>query len=177
MFFIRWIKRALIKNINDSLLCSIKRMQYFYTKIEKNKDNRLKYNLFRFLCFYWHKHIYYKYSCDITPSCKLGNISFRHPLGIVIGGGAILADGVIIHQNVTLGALRFDPIERRGIMCQQVIGKNTIICAGAKILGDVVIGDNCIVGANSVVTKDIPDNSVVVGYNKIVKTNDENTER
>lgn len=79
-----------------------------------------------------------------------------------------MADGVIIHQNVTLGALRFNA-ERRGVDCKQIIGRNTIICAGAKILGNVNIGENCIVGANAVVTKDIPDNSVVVGFNKVIE--------
>ena len=77
-----------------------------------------------------------------------------------------MADGVIIHQNVTFGALRFDPETRLGIPCQQIVGKNTIIGAGAKILGDVIIGENCTIGANAVVTKDVPSNTTVVGYNK-----------
>ena len=93
-------------------------------------------------------------------------MKFRHTLGIVIGGYAELHSGVIIHQNVTLGALRFDEIERRGIPCSQKNGANTIICTGAKVLGDIIVGENCILGANAVVTKDVPDNMVVVGYNK-----------
>ena len=86
----------------------------------------------------------------------------------MIGGGAILSDGVIIHQNVTLGALRFDVKEKRGIPCNQVVGENTIIGCGAKILGDVVIGKNCIIGANAVVTKDVPDCTTVVGFNTFI---------
>lgn len=116
---------------------------------------------------YLHRKIFIRYACDITPDCTLGKVIFRHPVGIVIGGGAKLADGVIIHQNVTLGALHFDPIDRRGLPCTQTIGENSILCAGAKILGNVVIGKNCIVGANAVITIDVPDNHTAVGYNKI----------
>ena len=65
---------------------------------------------------------------------------------VVIGGGAELKDGVIIHQNVTFGAVRFDCKEKRGIFSRQIVWENTIVCAGAKILGDVVIGKNCIIG-------------------------------
>lgn len=124
--------------------------------------------LFKWRAARLHRSIFIRYACDITPECTLGNIIFRHPVGIVIGGGAQLADGVIIHQNVTLGALQFDPIERRGLPCTQIIGENTILCAGAKILGNVVIGKNCIIGANAVITTNVPDHHTAVGYNKIL---------
>ena len=106
---------------------------------------------------------------EITPEAELGDVIIRHGTAIVIGGGARIADGVIIHQQVVLGALRFGGPERRGIICHQHIGENTILCAGAKILGDVTIGKNCIIGANAVVTCDVPDNSVAVGHNRILE--------
>lgn len=162
------IKKLFIKGISDNLIHDIYRMQFFLKKKELHVDNIFLKNFFGFLMYHYHRKIYYKYSCDITPSSVIGNVIFRHPLGIVIGGGAYIKDGVIIHQNVTLGALHFDKIERRGIPCNQYIGENTIICAGAKILGDISIGKNCIIGANSVVTVNVPENSVVVGFNKII---------
>lgn len=164
--FRKFIISTFFKSFNENLLTDIRRMHKYF----KCKENSSKYikPFYVLLVNHYHKKIYYKYSCDITPSCQLGKVEFRHPLGIVIGGGAVLADGVIIHQNVTLGALRFNA-ERRGVDCKQIIGRNTIICAGAKILGNVNIGENCIVGANAVVTKDIPDNSVVVGFNKVIE--------
>lgn len=55
-----------------------------------------------------------------------------------------------------------------GTYYKQFIRKNTIICTGAKILGDLTIGENCIIGANAVVTKDVPDGATVVGFNKII---------
>lgn len=146
-------------------------MNKYFLLHEKSK-NIIYRSIYKILFKLKQRSIIRKYACDITPGCKLGKIEFRHPTGIVIGGGAELRDGVIIHQNVTLGALRFDSTERRGIPCTQIVKSNTIICAGAKVLGDVTIGKNCIIGANSIVTKDAPDNTVVVGYNKHLDNKD-----
>ena len=149
---------------------------YKYYKYSKTYNNKIIKKIWLQLSWKEHNKIFYKYSCDIDPNSTIGKVIFRHPLGIVIGRGAIIEDGVIIHQNVTLGALKFDPIEKRGVICQQIIGKNTIICAGAKILGDIKVGKNCIIGANAVVTKDIPNGATVVGYNKIILKGDINVQ-
>lgn len=163
----KYLQALLFPGINVSLIKDIRRMHYYVAK--RNTSSGVLKKIYAILIHHSHRKIYQKYSCDITPSCKLGNVVFRHPLSIVIGGGAELADGVIIHQNVTFGALRFkDDTERRGVDCHQQVGENTIICSGAKILGDVVIGKNCIIGANAVVTKDVPDYATVVGFNKVI---------
>lgn len=162
------LRKFLFKSLSEELTGLIHLMQKFDKNSEKYKHNKLLYKLNRLAVFFLHRKIFRKFACDITPSCTLGNVIFRHPTGIVIGGGADLKDGVIIHQNVTLGALRFDDKERRGIFCRQVVGKNTIIGCGSKILGDVIIGENCIIGANAVVTKNVPDNTTVVGVNKFI---------
>lgn len=68
-----------------------------------------------------------------------------------------------IYQQVTIG-------NNRGI---PTIGNNVVICAGAKVIGPITIGDDCVIGANAVVTKDIPSHSIVVGIPaKIIKTRD-----
>ena len=152
------------------MLSDIRGMQKSIDNMEKYKGNRILHRFFDIAHLYYHMKIYRKYSCDVIPGCRIGNVTFRHPLGIVIGGGADIADGCVIHQGVTFGALRFDEA-KRGIACRQTVGKNTIISCGAKILGDVNIGRNCIVGANAVVTKDVPDNATVVGFNKIIQEN------
>lgn len=157
-----------LKSLNEELVSLITLMNRFNKNVEKYRNNKVLCNINKFFVFLLHKKIFRKFACDITPGCQLGKVIFRHPTGIVIGGGAVLADGVIIHQNVTFGALRFDEKEKRGIPCNQVVGKNTIIGCGAKILGDVTIGKNCMIGANSVVTKNIPDNTTVVGFNKFI---------
>lgn len=164
----------LLKNIARRILGiysitdDIATMQKYTRLSEQYHRNKILKKIFTLLKVYYHRKIFRNFACDITPECQLGKVIFRHPLGIVIGGGARLSDGVIIHQNVTFGALRFDDIERRGVFCEQFVGENSIVCTGAKVLGDVKIGKNCIIGANAVVTIDIPDDCVVVGYNKIL---------
>lgn len=160
--------RFFLRSLSEELIFLIRLMQRFNQNIERYKDNKFLRKINSLLVFLLHKRIFRKFACDITPSCKLGNVVFRHPTGIVIGGGAVLADGVIIHQNVTFGALRFDGKEKRGIPCQQIVGQDTIIGCGAKVLGDVTIGKNCIIGANAVVTKDVPDGTTVVGFNTFI---------
>lgn len=81
----------------------------------------------------------------------------RHPTSIVIGEGVKLGREVKIFQNVTIG--RSDS----SIDAYPSIGDNTTIYAGAVVLGGIKIGKNCVVGANAVVTRDVPDNSVAVG--------------
>lgn len=152
---IKFLKKIFLKEINVSN--DIKKMYKLYKISQKFDKFSILKKIFLLLAWREHNKIFYKYSCDIDPNSKLGNVIFRHPIGIIIGKGSILEDNVIIHQNVTVGALKFDSIERRGIMSKQYIRKNSIICAGAKILGDVTIGENCIIGANAVVTKNVPD--------------------
>lgn len=160
--------RFFLRSLSEELIFLIRLMQRFNQNIERYEDSKFLRKINSLLVFLLHKRIFRKFACDITPSCKLGNVVFRHPTGIVIGGGAVLADGVIIHQNVTFGALRFDEKEKRGIPCQQIVGQDTIIGCGAKVLGDVTIGKNCIIGANAVVTKNVPDDTTVVGFNTFI---------
>ena len=160
--------RFFLRSLSEELIFLIRLMQRFNQNIERYKDSKFLRKINSLLVFLLHKRIFRKFACDITPGCQLGKVIFRHPTGIVIGGGAVLADGVIVHQNVTFGALRFDEKEKRGIPCNQVVGENTIIGCGAKILGDVAIGKNCIIGANAVVTKDVPDDTTVVGFNTFI---------
>ena len=86
-----------------------------------------------------------------------------------IGKTTILGDNVRIYSNVLVIAKvtgdedRLKNKERR----HAKIGNNVILGSGCTIIGPVTIGDNCIIGARAVVTKDIPDNSVVIGTNQI----------
>lgn len=89
------------------------------------------------------------YSAEIGHSFKI-----NHGVGSVIGARCRIGDNCTIHQNCTIG-------DRNG--GRPTIGDNVVIYAGAMILGNIYIGDNCIIGANSVVTKDCPANSVIVG--------------
>ncbi len=99
-------------------------------------------------------------NCDI-PLRLPDTIFFPHPYGIVISPGTILGEDVVIGQQVTIGS-------RNGVFAAPRIGNRVYIAAGAKVLGDITIGDDVIIGANAVVTKDVPDNVIVVGANKIM---------
>ncbi len=116
----------------------------------------------RFLRKYFQRRLYYVYGCDISHSAQIDKAAaFPHPIGIVIGSNAVIEKNCSIYQNVTLGS-NFASDNK-----MPYIKQNSSIGAGAKLIGDITIGENCIVGANAVVTKSVPDNSIVVGANQI----------
>jgi len=97
---------------------------------------------------------------DIHPACSIGRRVFLdHAFGVVIGETAIVGDDVLIYQGVTLGGVSLD----RGVKRHPTIGNHTVIGSGAKVLGDIIIGENCRIGSNSVVVKSIPNDSTAVG--------------
>lgn len=104
---------------------------------------------------------------DIHPGAQLGaRIIMDHGMGIVIGETAIVGDDVLIYQGVTLGGTSLERCKRH-----PTIGANCVIGAGAKILGNLEVGAGCRVGANSVIVKDVPPGSTVVGIpGKVVLT-------
>lgn len=104
---------------------------------------------------------------QIPRFTKIGKgVCFMHHSCIVIAGDSIIGDNCSIHQGVTIG--RSFSGDKAGC---PVVGNNVIIFAGAKILGNVHIGDNVIIAANAVVIRDVPDNCVVAGVpSKIINT-------
>jgi serine O-acetyltransferase len=96
---------------------------------------------------------------EIHPGAKIGRRFFiDHGAGVVIGETAEIGDDVLMYHEVTLGGTSLEKIKRH-----PTIGNNVLIGMGAKIVGAITIGDNCKIGANAVVNKDIPDNCTVVG--------------
>lgn len=90
-------------------------------------------------------------------------IRLPHRIGIVISGNAVIGERCTIFHQVTIGV---NDLVSDAAPC---IGDNCYIGAGAKIVGNVHIGNNVKIGANAVVTEDVPDDMTVVGYNKIVR--------
>jgi serine O-acetyltransferase len=105
-------------------------------------------------------------SIDIHPGAKIGRRVFiDHGIGVVIGETAEIEDDVLIYQQVTLGGVSLSQGKRH-----PTIKKGVVIGAGAKILGNITVGENSKIGANSVVVKDVPKNSTAVGIPaKVVK--------
>jgi serine O-acetyltransferase len=96
---------------------------------------------------------------EIHPGAKLGRrVVIDHGMGVVIGETAIVGDDVLIYHGVTLGGKINDRVKRH-----PTIGNNVLLGAGAKIIGDIEIGDGAMIGANAVVTKNVPAGAVIVG--------------
>src|ERR1700674_1127730 len=96
---------------------------------------------------------------EIHPGAQIGRRLFiDHGTGVVIGETAIVGDRVTLYQGVTLGGTGNEQGKRH-----PTIGNNVVIGSGAKVLGDITVGENCRVGAASVVLRDVPRNSTVVG--------------
>ena len=91
-------------------------------------------------------------------------------------GGIFIGDGVLIGHNVVLATLNHDmsPEKRRGMYPKPIkIGRNVWIGSNSTVLPDVTVGDNAVIGAGSVVTKDIPKNTVAAGNPaRVIKTID-----
>lgn len=122
-----------------------------------------------FLARYAAYRIQRRFGVYIAPTSKIArSVAFPHPTGIVIGEGVVVHDRTKIFQNVTLGGARIGD-QKAGNYPE--IGPDTVLFAGAVVVGNVRIGANCVIGANSVVLNDIPDNSIAVGAPaRIVKT-------
>ena len=106
---------------------------------------------------------------DIHPGAKIGeNVFIDHGIGVVIGETTIIGDNVTIYQGVTFGGVSLNPGKRH-----PTIENDVTIGAGAKILGNITIGKESRIGANSVVVKDVPPYSTVVGIpGKVIKRKD-----
>lgn len=96
---------------------------------------------------------------EIHPGAKIGDgVFIDHGTGVVIGETAEVGNNVTIYQGVTLGGTGKQKGKRH-----PTVGNNVVVSTGAKVLGNIVIGDNARIGAGSVVLRDVPPNTTVVG--------------
>jgi serine O-acetyltransferase len=103
---------------------------------------------------------------EIHPKAKIGkNLFIDHGMGVVIGETSEIGDNVTIYHMVTLGGISpsINSNDQRHIKRHPTLMDNVVIGSGAQILGPVVVGKNAKVGANAVVTKDVPENAVMLG--------------
>lgn len=102
---------------------------------------------------------------EIHPGAQIGSrLVIDHGMGLVVGETTIIGDDCIIFHGVTLGGLKFDPVKRH-----PTIGNKVLIGSGAKILGNIRLGNGCRIGANAVVIKDVPEGAVVYTQAPIMK--------
>ena len=103
---------------------------------------------------------------EIHPKAKIGkNLFIDHGMGVVIGETSEIGDNVTIYHMVTLGGISpsIDSDSQRNLKRHPTLKDNVVIGSGAQVLGPVIVGENAKVGANAVVTKDVPENAVMVG--------------
>ncbi|MBN2190640.1 MAG: serine O-acetyltransferase [Candidatus Aureabacteria bacterium] len=136
----------------------------------------LTYSGFHALAFYRFAHLLYKLKIpiiprfisqfakfitgiEIHPGAEIARGFFiDHGMGVVIGETTVIGENCTLFQGVTLGGTGKERGKRH-----PTLGRNVVIGAGAKVLGNITIGDNSYVGANAVVLKDVPPDSTVVG--------------
>ncbi len=103
---------------------------------------------------------------EIHPKAKIGkNLFIDHGMGVVIGETSEIGDNVTIYHSVTLGGISpsIDSDSQRDVKRHPTLKDNVVVGSGAQVLGPIVVGKNAKIGANAVVTKDVPENAVMVG--------------
>ena len=103
---------------------------------------------------------------EIHPKAKIGkNLFIDHGMGVVIGETSEIGNNVTIYHNVTLGGIApsINSNDQRNTKRHPTLEDNVVVGSGAQILGPIIIKKNSLIGANAVVTKDVPENAVMIG--------------
>ena len=103
---------------------------------------------------------------EIHPAVKIGkNFFIDHGMGVVVGETSEIADNVTLYHSVTLGGISpsIKSEEQRGIKRHPTLKNNVVVGSGAQVLGPIVVHENAIIGANAVVTHDVPSTAIMVG--------------
>ena len=103
---------------------------------------------------------------EIHPGAKIGkNLFIDHGMGVVIGETSEIGNNVTIYHMATLGGIApsINSNDQRQVKRHPTLGDCVVVGSGAQILGPVMVGANAKIGANAVVTKDVPENAVMVG--------------
>lgn len=132
----------------------IARYVYFTSSVVK------KGILLSIISFFIRRRLLLKYNIFTLSNINVGiGLKLPHPHSILFGRYAKIGDNCTIYHDVTIG-------QNNGKT--PVVGNNVIIYPGARIIGNIKIGDNVVIGANAVVVKDIPNNVVVAGNPAVI---------
>lgn len=160
IFFSKEIKAACAK---DPAARSFLEVLFLYQGLHALINHRIAHFFYKIRLFFiarlisqFSRHLT---GIEIHPGAQIGRGLFiDHGMGVVIGETSVIGDNVLLYQGVTLGGTGLAKGKRH-----PTIGNNVVIGAGAKVLGNISVGDNSYIGANAVVIKDVPPNSTVVG--------------
>ena len=103
---------------------------------------------------------------EIHPKAEIGkNFFIDHGMGVVIGETSEIGDNVTIYHATTLGGISpsIKSDEQRDVKRHPTLKNNVVVGSGAQVLGPIVVGENAKIGANAVVTKNVPANAIMVG--------------
>ncbi|WP_440930054.1 serine O-acetyltransferase EpsC [Candidatus Pelagibacter sp.] len=103
---------------------------------------------------------------EIHPGADIGkNLFIDHGMGVVIGETSKIGNNVTIYHNVTLGGVApsINSNEQRNTKRHPTLEDNVVVGSGAQVLGPIIIGKNSLIGSNAVVTKDVPEKSIMAG--------------
>ena len=154
-----------IHNSLEAILCpSFKALLYYKISHFFYKKN------YFFVSRYISEKAKKKTGIEIHPGAIIGeNVYIDHGTGVVIGETAIIGNNVTMFHGVTLGGSGIHTNEKKR---HPTVGNNVFIGCGAKLLGNIKIGDNVKIGANTVILSDVPNNVTIVGApGKIVRIN------
>jgi len=111
------------------------------------------------------------------PAAKIGkNFFIDHGMGVVIGETSEIEDNVTLYHSVTLGGISpsTNSGEQRGVKRHPTLKNNVVVGSGAQVLGPIIVGEFAKIGANAVVTRDVPEHAIMVGVPaKNIKTKSE----
>jgi len=135
----------LLRLIDYNLL--YEKLVYFNCKINKLAL------IGKVISYFIHLLIRVIFNCDISPNAYIGkNVRIPHAVGIVIGGTAVIGDNSIIMPNVVIGSKHYPP---KGKKRHATIGERCLLGANSTLIGDIIVGDECIVGAGCTLTKSL----------------------
>ena len=103
---------------------------------------------------------------EIHPKARIGkNLFIDHGMGVVIGETSDIGDNVTIYHMVTLGGISpsINSNDQREVKRHPTLQDNVVVGSGAQVLGPITIGKNAKIGANAVVTKNVPENGIMIG--------------
>ncbi len=114
---------------------------------------------------------------EIHPAAKIGkNFFIDHGMGVVIGETSEIEDNVTLYHSVTLGGISpsINSGEQRGVKRHPTLKNNVVVGSGAQVLGPIIVAEFAKIGANAVVTRDVPEHAIMVGVPaKNIKTKSE----
>ena len=140
----------LIKRILSFVLISKNRTRNYVRLLIALKKKK-KFKIIRLIL---QEHLRNKCHILIGERPIIGSLNMPHPHNICIGAYTTIGENCTLYHDVTIG-------QSMGLFPQ--LGNNVIVYTGAKIIGGVTIGDNAVIGANAVVTSDVPSNAIVAG--------------